>query len=178
MLAGRIREIVIEKGIDDSLLGRWSWTRFKGKGGQTLRIITAYRPNLPHSPYTVYAQQNAFFHSILRDICPRQAFLIDLIAAITLYMELGDHDILLIDGNSNMKNSDLCTQLHQLSLCEVILEEHGLQGPATHKRNATSSPIDGIWMSPGLKIEKGGYFAYDKVIPSDHGCLWADITFM
>jgi hypothetical protein len=169
---------VIEKGIDESLLGRLSWTRFKGKRGHTLRIIMAYRPNLPHGPYTVYAQQNAFFHPILRDICPRQAFLVDLIAAITLFMELCDHVILLIDGNANMKNSDLCTQLHQLSLREVILEKHGLQGPATHKRNATSSPINGVWMSPGLKIEKGGYFASDEVIPSDHRCLWADITFM
>jgi hypothetical protein len=71
---------VIEKGIDESLLGRWSWTRFKGKRGHTLRIITAYRPNPPQGPYTVYAQQNAFFHSILRDTCPRQAFLVDLTA--------------------------------------------------------------------------------------------------
>jgi hypothetical protein len=51
----------------------------------------------------VYAQQNAFFHTIRRDICPRQAFLEDLSAAITTFMELGDHIILLIDGNSSMK---------------------------------------------------------------------------
>jgi hypothetical protein len=37
---------VIEKGFDQSLLGRWCWTRFKGKGNQTLRVI-AYRPNPP-----------------------------------------------------------------------------------------------------------------------------------
>jgi len=59
----------VEKGYDESGLGRWIWTRFKGKGNQTLRIIAAYRPNPPQGPFSVYAQQNAFFNSINRDIC-------------------------------------------------------------------------------------------------------------
>jgi hypothetical protein len=84
----------------------------------------------------------------------------------------------MIDGNSNMKSSDLSNTLSQLSLKEAILDKHGLQGLATHKRNATSSPIDGIWISPGLQVSQGGYFAYDQVIPSDHRCIWIDISFM
>jgi hypothetical protein len=64
-----------EKGADETNLGRWVWTRYKGKGTQSLRIITAYRPNPPQGPFTVYAQQNTFFHTIQRDICPSQAFL-------------------------------------------------------------------------------------------------------
>jgi len=36
------------------------WTRYKGKGTQSLRIITAYRPNPPQGPFTIYAQQNTF----------------------------------------------------------------------------------------------------------------------
>ena len=52
---------VIEKAIDESLLGRCSWTRFKGKRGQTLRIFTAYRPNLPHGPYTVSLNKTRSF---------------------------------------------------------------------------------------------------------------------
>jgi len=168
----------IEKGSNKTLLGNWTWTRFKGKSNQTLRIITAYRPNPSQGPYSVYAQQNAFFHSIQRDVCPRQAFLTDIQEEVNSFLEAGDHIILLIDGNSSMKASDLCTALQRVSLREVILDRHGLQGPATHKRNSTGTPIDGIWMSPGLSIEKGGYFAYDEVLPSDHRCLWVDITFM
>jgi hypothetical protein len=80
--------------------------------------------------------------------------------------------------NSNMKNSDLSKALQQISLWEVILEKHGLAGPATHKRNSNSTPIDGIWCSPRLSIERGGYFEYGAVCPSDHRCLWVDMTFM
>jgi hypothetical protein len=54
----------VEKGKDNSNLGRWVWTRYRGRNNQTLRIIAAYRPNPPSGPFTVYAQQNAYFHSI------------------------------------------------------------------------------------------------------------------
>jgi len=168
---------VIGKGQDNTDLGRWTWTKYKGRGNQTLKIFSAYRPNPPQGPFTVYAQQNAFFHSINRSICPRQAFLIDLATELKESLTAGDHIILMMDGNSNMKNSDISKKLQELTLREVILERHGRKGPATHKRNATSTPIDGLWMSQGLQIEQGGYFAYDEVIPSDHRCIWADITF-
>jgi len=138
---------VIGKGLDESNLGRWAWTRYKGKGNHTLRVLVAYRPNPPQGPYTVYAQQNAYFHSVNRSICPRHAFLTDLREAINQGLDAGDHLIILMDGNSNMKKSDLSTMLQQLHLQEIILYKHGMSGPATHKRNSTSSPIDRIWMS-------------------------------
>ncbi len=169
---------MIGKGLDESNLGRWVWTRYKGKGNHTLRILVAYRSNPPQGPYTVYAQQNSYFHSVNRSICPRHAFLTDLREAINQGLEAGDHLIILMDGNSNMKKSDLSTMLQQLHLQEIILYKHGMSGPATHKRNSTSSPIDGIRMSQGLHIETCGYFAYDQVIASDHRCLWVDLSFM
>jgi len=132
---------VIEKGMDVSNLGRWTWTRYKGRGNQTLNIMVAYRPNPPQGPYTVYAQHNAYFHSIQRDICPREAFLKDLTKEVTKIKEKGDHLILLLDGNSNMINSNLATALTQNNLSEVILDRHGTDGPETHKRNSNKSPI-------------------------------------
>jgi hypothetical protein len=169
---------VIDKGWDKTNLGRWTWTRYQGKNGHTLRIVVAYRPNPPQGPFSVYAQQNAFFHSIARDICPRRAFLLYLIDTLKEFMEAGDNVILMLDGNSNMKNSNLQTALVQLEMEEAILQKHGLMGPASHKRNSTSSPIDGIWKTPGIIIEKGGYFGYDEVFQNtDHRCLWIDVTF-
>lgn len=52
---------VMEKGMDPSNLGRWTWTRYKGKRNHFLRIFVAYRPNPTQGPFTVYAQHNAFF---------------------------------------------------------------------------------------------------------------------
>lgn len=169
----------IEKGQDPSNLGRWSWTRYKGKGNHTLTILVAYRPNPPQGPHTVYTQHNAYFHSINRNICPRRAFVVDLIEELIRIKEQGDHILLLIDGNSNMKNSDLASAVTQSHLKEMILDRHGTSGPATHKRNSTSTPTDGIWASPGLQIDNGGYFGYDEVFHNtDHHCLWIDISFL
>jgi len=80
----------------------------------------------------------------------------DLTLELENFLLKGNKIILMLDGNSNMKNSDLSRALCKLSLYEAILSKHGLDGPATHKRNATKSPVDGIWMSPGLEILKRG----------------------
>jgi len=169
---------VIEKGGDNTALGRWTWTKYQGKKGQTLRIVAGYRLNPPQGPHTVYAQQNAFFHSIRKDICPRRAFLEDLVEQLKEFIEAGDHLIVMLDGNTNMKNSDLKLALEQINMKEAILQRHGSHGPATHKRNSTSTPIDGIWITPGITIERGGYFPYDEVVMNtDHRCLWIDVPF-
>jgi hypothetical protein len=67
--------------------------------------------------------KNAFFHSILRDICPRRAFLVDLIEQLQEFIQAGDNIILMLDGNSNMKDSDLQKALHKIDLEEAILEK-------------------------------------------------------
>jgi hypothetical protein len=113
-----------------------------------LQAIAGYRPNPPQGPYTVYAQQNAFFHSIKRDICPRKAFIADLVEQLTEFIEAGDHIILMLDGNSNMKNSDLSLALREIDMTEAILRRQRIQGPGTHKQNSTCTPIDGIWVAP------------------------------
>jgi hypothetical protein len=96
-------------------------------------------------------------------MCPRKVFLSDLCDLIKEFIDTGDHIILLIDANTNLKRSDPQQALQELSLKEAIRERHALQGPSTFWRNNMDNPIDGIWMSPGLEIEAGGYFDYDEV---------------
>ncbi len=170
---------VVEKGADTSNLGRWSWTRYRGRNNQTLRIISAYRPNQPNGPFIVYAQQNAYFNSTGTPRCPRKAFLQDLCKDLNEFLESGDNIILMLDGNSNMRKSDLKSALESCSLKEVILKKHGTHGPATFRRNNAKTPIDGIWTSPSIDIKACGYFDYDSVfVNMDHRCLWADISFV
>ena len=127
----------------------------------------------------MYAQHRTFFNSKGSDICPRLAFLQDLCSAINEFKETGDNIILLLDGNTDMKNSDLQKALEFCQLREVILEKHGVHGPSTYRRNNTNTPIDGIWATPGIVIQEGGYFEYDSVfINTDHRCLWIDISFI
>jgi hypothetical protein len=170
---------VIGKGQDESKLGRWCWTRYRGKQDHTLRKITAYRPNPPGGPFTVYTQHQHHFNTINDGRCPRIAFLQDLCTDIETFKEEGDHIVLLIDGNSNMRCSDLKEKLTTCHLREVLLQKHGPHGPSTYRRNNQRIPIDGIWTSPNITISAGGYFAYDEVfLNTDHRCLWIDITYI
>ncbi len=135
---------MINKGSDKSRLGQWTWTRYRGHNNQTLRIIVGYRPNPPAGPFTVYAQQRTYFVSQNDNRCPRAAFLQDLGQEIKYFKEEGDHIILLLDGNSDMKDSDLVKALQAIQKKEVILRKHGLSGTSTFKRNMTNTSIDGI----------------------------------
>jgi hypothetical protein len=83
---------VTEKGKDNSNLGRWSWTKLQGKNGYNLTVLAAYRPNPPSAGVMgVYAQHSKYFNYINREICPREAFIIDLRNEILQLQETGSH---------------------------------------------------------------------------------------
>jgi hypothetical protein len=170
---------VTGKGDDTSGLGRWTWTTLRGKNNHKLTIISAYRPNPPSAGVMgVYAQQAKYFNSIGRDMCPRNAFIIDLKQDLSLLMEAGHHVILMLDSNEDMRRGPVSQALQDLQLQEVILERHGLNAPSTYRCNTNEVPIDGIWASTGIDIKAGGYFSFDKVISgTDHRTLWMDISY-
>jgi hypothetical protein len=64
--ANKAAHRAVIKGQDKSNLGRWVWTKYKGKRDQTLRIFTAYRPNPPQGQFTIYAQQIAFLTLLVK----------------------------------------------------------------------------------------------------------------
>lgn len=107
---------MFDKGIDESYLGRWCWTRYRGRNNHILRIVCAYRPNHPMGPLSVYLQQRSTLLQREDDRCPRVAFLQDLGKFLDTVLQQGKHIILLVDGNTNMKQSDLLCHLSNLGL--------------------------------------------------------------
>lgn len=102
----------------------------------------------------------------------------DLASDLANFLEQGDQIILMVDANSNLKNSDFQRVMEGLSFKEAIMDRHGKDGPSTFRRNQTATPIDGIWVTPGLQISAGGYFPYDTPISNmEHRCIWIDILF-
>ena len=66
---------VCESGKDPSGLGRWSWTKYRGKSDLHLKIFTVYVPCDQHKgPQSVYTQQVRHFVDINRDMDPVEAF--------------------------------------------------------------------------------------------------------
>ena len=61
---------------------------------------------------------------------------------------------------------------------EAILTTHnGRTPPATHNRNTSREPIDGIWVTQGLRVSATGYSAFNEGCPSDHRVLWIELTY-
>jgi hypothetical protein len=98
---------IIEKGQDPSGLGCWCWSRCRGKSSHTLHAFSAYRLNPPQGPMSVYAQHSLHLRSQADHCCPHFAFLEDLTLQVAESKEAGDMIIILLDGNTNMKQSDL-----------------------------------------------------------------------
>jgi hypothetical protein len=163
----------IESGSDTLGLGRWSWTRYRGRGNITLRIISAYRPCDSRGPLTVYSQHQNYFDDEDIEGCPRELFTAHLIADIEKWISEGDQIILMIDANEDIRS--FAQAIQRTGLREVLLERHGQNAPATY--NGGSVPIDGIFASQSIEILVGGYFEFGFCPPTDHRGLWLDIHY-
>jgi hypothetical protein len=166
---------IIKSGQDPSGLGRWTWTRYRGKHNVSLRVICAYRPCQPSSagPNTAYNQQQRYFNRIEDSRCPREALLEDLGRSINQWRQDGDQIILTGDFNEDVTSPRIqrWCQDHQLtnsigSICDINHQ------PTFHK--GTTS-IDGIFISQTISPLQGGYLPFGS-FPSDHRCLWLDIS--
>ena len=58
--------------------------------------------------------------------------------------------------------------LSKLGLRELVIEQHGPEGPAITKLNKKNYAIYGIWGSPGLNIIEGGYLDFNQGPKYDH----------
>ena len=165
---------VMEQGRDPRGLGRWVWTRYRGKGGVNIRFVAAYRPVLNKTGIlSVWSQQRSYFDSINDDRCPREIFTADLCAEIVQWFETGDQIIIGLDANEDVRNGGFSAKLSRLGLQETIIAQHGNGGPATYARGST--PIDGLYVSRSLRGLRCGYLPFHEQF--DHRLLWIDIPF-
>ena len=161
---------VMECGKDRRGLGRWVWTRYWGRGGVNVRVVTAYRPVLnKQGAQSVWNQQKWYFEGIQDDRCPRDAFVDDLCKEVAEWLELGDQLVIGIDANEDVRSGVLTTKLERLGLVENVTAKHGCQGPPTYDRG--SVPIDGMFVSRTLR---GCRCGYDEFI-WDHRLVWIEI---
>ena len=168
---------VAEIGRDDTGLGRWCWTKYRGKHEVTLKVICAYQPCVPHDPgdNTTHCQQKQYFDAIGDSRTPRAAFLHDLGEIIQQSIEAGDQVILMMDCNEDVRGEGFSTWLQDHSLRDGVLERHGgMNAPATY--NQGSQPIDGLFCSISIEVQHSGYLPFGS-FPSDHRALWMDITY-
>ena len=170
----------LSSGIDPTGLGRWVWTRYQGRNGCTLRLITGYRPNPDHSDSTatVFSQHQRFLLEENDDRDPRRAFLEDLGTSIATWQSLGDQIVLCLDANEYVRSGAIHQFTRRWGLVDVHHARHPhLQPTATCSKSSTNTPIDGIWASRSIRIVSAGYLGFDELQlnHTDHRLLWVDL---
>jgi hypothetical protein len=173
-----IKHSIVKRGKDPSGIGRWTWLRSSGKEGHHVRYVTAYRPCESGGAGSVFQQQvralgkNDDFRN------PRTALLEDLTSAIAEWKQEGDHIILGMDANEDVRSGEVDSFLKKVGMREVIIELHReVSPPATYNRTNKRQPIHGLWATPGITISRGGYLAFGEGCPSDHRGLWFDVEY-
>jgi hypothetical protein len=157
------------KGQDPTGLGRWVWTRIQGTTDYNTSIFSAYRPCLSSSTgvHTVSAQHDR--HLGADSKAPRTQFLLDLADDIRSRREHGDHIIIGIDINEDVRSRPIRQWAKELNLLNAIFIRHShLSPPATCHRNDNRVPINGLFTSIGINLVAAGFLKYGDGTPSDH----------
>ena len=99
--------------------------RYKGKGGMHLRVVGAYRPNPKgEGDNTVYVQHQRYLLKQQDNRDSQLAFDQDLEKAIKRWSELGDHIVIAMDANDDLRNGPVKRLMARQGLREVILSKH------------------------------------------------------
>ena len=174
MITGELTFRISSQGGDHRRLGRWSSVTLTGKNEVNTTILTCYCPSRSSSLGSTFVQQLLFMANNKDSIpdvdCPRQLFGIDLKIEIEKFVSKGHKIIVMGDFNSHYE--DLSTWMLDVGLIDLISHKHGIC-PITHTRSATS-PLDIVYGSADLKISKGGFLPFHKLL-SDHRGVWLDI---
>ena len=166
----RLTAKIQDMGTDHRELGRWTWTMLRGRGAGTV-IATVYNPvHNNRSAGSVYMQQVAALaeDGVTED--PRAVLRADLEAQVRTWKEAGKHIIVMGDINEHIYTGQMGKMLEEVGLRPFREDAISL---ATHQRNTSGTPIDGIWTTPGIEIQASGYTEFSEW---DHRTAWIDVT--
>jgi hypothetical protein len=150
--------------------GRWSSTKLQGCQSSSVRLISAYRcvRNLT-GPLSVWNQQRYLLDLERNPTDPIEQFDTDLVTFITQCIQNGEHVILGIDANEDVRTGVFGKKMNDLGMKDVCVHRHGFEAPPTYARGTT--PIDALFVSPALLGSRCGYLS----VYCDHRVLWMDI---
>ena len=127
----------------DKTLGRWAWTRYRGKAGVSVKVYSAYRPvKSTQTISTVYQQQIYHYQNEGKvDICPRKQMIDDLCQEVTQAITAGDQVVVALDANEDLRSGYAQQHPSHAGLMEINFHHHGQEAPETYNHGRV--PIDG-----------------------------------
>ena len=93
-------------------------------------------------------------------------------------MAAGDQIILGLDANEDINGATIRDWIGSWGLVDAVTQTHPTLEPvATCNKNRTNIPIDGIWISPSLRVKAAGMTGFGEVFSdTDPRMLWMDIN--
>jgi hypothetical protein len=108
---------------------------------------------------------------------PHTAIMQDLVAAMQEWKLQGDHVVLGMEANEDIRHGEVHDLLDEAGPRKVILELHDDSSPpATQNRNQRREPIDGFWAASGINVNRGGHLAFGDACSSGHRLLWFEAS--
>ena len=86
----------------------------------------------------------------------------------------GDQLVVGGDFNLDMRSVVLAEFANELTLENVVFQQHGMEGPNTHTRR--TKQIDGFLVSRALTMTASGYLSFNLAV-TDHRTVWFNTTY-
>ena len=173
---------LMKTGSDETKLGRWTWMHFEGSNNHKTRVISAYRPCKGTEIGSVYAQHQRYFQEQEDFTCPLKLFDKDFSAFLRSCNDNMESIIVHLDANEDLLNPECGTRkaFERNGMHNPIFSLHQAtlgNPPATQNRNRNGANIDAFFVSYGLEVSRGGYFAHGEAFwPSHCTMMFIDIT--
>jgi hypothetical protein len=104
----------------------------------------------------------------------------DLQADLQKWIQAGEQVIVMLDANEDICDGAVQQMFSQMGMHKVLLECNAyLPETSTYSRNFQDTPpIDGIFATPSINLQAGGYLAFGEGPGVDHRALiWLDISY-
>ncbi|CAJ1938405.1 unnamed protein product [Cylindrotheca closterium] len=163
-------------GKDETGLGRFSWIKIWSRGIRQqdgpldLVVVSAYCPNKEGTNVgSVWNYQRNYWLSNGVTMDPCDKITLDLVDLIKQLKAEGCEDV------SNNSPFSCRQEMWSEGLTKAILRQHQGPYPATTQSRTMDTPIDGIFVTDGVRVMAGGYLDFQQYFKSDHRGLWIDI---
>ena len=156
---------------DPSKMGRWTSILSSGKKGHQTRIVSVYNPiGTSKGALSVNQQQTRKLQTVDNNQTPRDALIKDLRKLVKQWIEDGEHLIIGMDANEDVRTGKLTTMLREQRLHNAILSNYPhISSITTFERTEKEVPIDAtMTMFDANKSIRAGYLAFDEGTPEDH----------
>jgi hypothetical protein len=181
---GALAAKVVETGADECNLGRFAWTKFKGRNGHIARIVSIYVPcrtGRSSGDLMVMNQHRRYFEDKGQLDCPRTILLEDIWMLLQTWQHSGEHLVVFINANENMTNGPFHEMFTgpSLHMREAVTHQHPdsrWQHTASYQKGNILGQwlIDGVYVTPNLPIEASTWLSFTPHL-GDHRFAVIDI---